>query len=60
MKYLAIISMIGGVLAMLLAVIAVLTLGFLGIAAAGYIRGANSLFLLALALMVYKRVYQSK
>ena len=61
MKYLAIILMIGGVLAMFLAVITVLTdFRFLGLSGAGYLRGTSSLLLLALALMVYKRVYQSK
>jgi hypothetical protein len=61
MKYLTIIAIIGGILGMLLAVITVVSdFRFLGLSGAGYLRGTSSLLLLALSLLVYKKVYHSK
>jgi hypothetical protein len=61
MKVLAVILIIGGIAAIILAVITVLmNFGFFGVTGAGFLRGAMSLLLLALALMVYDRIYCSQ
>lgn len=59
MKVLAVILIIGGIAAIFMAIVTVVAnLNFLGVTGAGFLRGAISLLLLALAFMVYDRAYR--
>ena len=61
MKILSIVAAVGGVVALLLAVIVVLAQSYiLGVTGAGYLRAATALFLLALVIMGYDRCYCQK
>jgi hypothetical protein len=61
MKILSLIAAVGGVLAILMAIIYARTSSpDLGITGAGYLRGATSLFLLSLVVMVFDRTYLKK
>lgn len=62
MKILSLVVTTGGVIAVVLAIIEVLasTGSIMGVTGAGFLRGATSLFLLALVVMAYDKFYLQK
>lgn len=61
MKILSLVVTIGGIIALVLAIIDVLaSTRIMGVTGAGFVRGSMSLFLLALVIMAYDRFYLQK
>jgi hypothetical protein len=61
MKILSLVVTIGGIIVLFLAIIEVLAnIRIMGVTGAGFLRGAMSLFLLALVIMVYDKFYLQK
>jgi len=61
MKVLSIIVALGGVVALVLAIIDILAHTYIfGVTGAGYLRGASSLFLLALVIIAYDKCFSCK